>query len=275
MVTIEKNWTNYESELNNVDQWKWPSIKMPNTLGTLNSADSAYSKESFYKANDEKVEYDMGSVKAYLKKLADTANYWEFVKEVNKWNWWLLNLAAQIALETLGYDIGKIDWLVWPRTKWQIRKFQEDAWFKWKDVDGVIWPKTIKALLEKLWEPADNNNGTDNNGTDNNGTDNNGTDNNGTDNNGTDNNEGEPNKEEVLDAEWYTAKTGVKVNVWGKLTPDELIEWLDCTEDSVQFDPVWTEPILSTATNGTPRQITVKIKKNGNEYTINCSYEVV
>jgi hypothetical protein len=48
---------------------------MPNTLGTLNSGDSAYSKESFYKANDEKVEYDMGSVKAYLKKLADTANY--------------------------------------------------------------------------------------------------------------------------------------------------------------------------------------------------------
>ena len=152
MATIEKNWTNYESELSNVDQRKWPSIKMSSTLETLNSIDSAYSKESFYKTNGEKVEYDMDSVKAYLKKLADTANYWEFVKEVNRWNWWLMNLAVQIALESLNYDVGKIDWLMWPKTRGKVIEFQRANGLS---PDGVVWPKTAKKLLEVLWwEPT-------------------------------------------------------------------------------------------------------------------------
>jgi hypothetical protein len=63
-------------------------------------------------------------------------------------------MAVQIALSSVGYDVGKVDWIL--RNKWaktsktvaQIIKFQKDNWLK---PDGQPGSKTITKLLEKLW----------------------------------------------------------------------------------------------------------------------------
>ncbi len=71
--------------------------------------------------------------------------------EMTKSNSAVMVMAVQIALESKGYDCGKIDGILWKKTKAAIKKFQEKNWFTWKDIDGIPGPKTINKLLEVLW----------------------------------------------------------------------------------------------------------------------------
>ena len=107
--------------------------------------------KNFYNINENwEVEYDMDLVKKYLETKKDKS-YSELLTSQNTSAW---IMAVQIVLCSVGYDVGKVDWIL--KNKWsktsktveQIIKFQKDNWLKpdWKPG----W-KTIKKLLEKLW----------------------------------------------------------------------------------------------------------------------------
>lgn len=105
----------------------------------------------FYSSDENwKVEYKMDVVQKYLETKKDKS-YVELLNSKNTAAW---IMAVQIVLCSVGYDVGKVDWIL--KNKWaktsktieQIIKFQSDNWLKpdWKPG----W-KTIKKLLEKLW----------------------------------------------------------------------------------------------------------------------------
>ena len=107
--------------------------------------------KSFYHINEKwEVEYDTDLVKKYLETKKDKT-YTELLKSQNTSAW---IMTVQIALSSVGYDVGKVDWIL--RNKWaktsrtmeQIVKFQKENWLKpdWKP--GSL---TITKLLEKLW----------------------------------------------------------------------------------------------------------------------------
>lgn len=107
--------------------------------------------KSFYHINEKwEVKYDTDLVKKYLETKKDKT-YTELLKSQNTSAW---IMAVQIALSSVGYDVGKVDWIL--RNKWaktsrtmeQIVKFQKENWLKpdWKP--GSL---TITKLLEKLW----------------------------------------------------------------------------------------------------------------------------
>lgn len=106
--------------------------------------------KNFYSINESwEVEYDFDLVKRYLETKKD--KQYSELKSQNTWAW---IMAVQIALSSVGYDVGKVDWIL--RNKWaktsktveQIIKFQKDNWLK---PDGQPGSKTITKLLEKLW----------------------------------------------------------------------------------------------------------------------------
>ena len=106
--------------------------------------------KNFYSINENwEVEYDLDLVKKYLETKKD--KQYSELKSQNTSAW---IMAVQIALSSVGYDVGKVDWIL--RNKWaktsktvaQIIKFQKDNWLK---PDGQPGSKTITKLLEKLW----------------------------------------------------------------------------------------------------------------------------
>ena len=106
--------------------------------------------KNFYSINENwEVEYDLDLVKKYLETKKD--KQYSELKTQNTSAW---IMAVQIALSSVGYDVGKVDWIL--RNKWaktsktvaQIIKFQKDNWLK---PDGQPGSKTITKLLEKLW----------------------------------------------------------------------------------------------------------------------------
>ena len=106
--------------------------------------------KNFYSINDNwEVEYDLDLVKKYLETKKD--KQYSELKSQNTWAW---IMAVQISLSSIGYDVGKVDWIL--KNKWaktsrtieQIMKFQKDNKLK---PDWQPWSKTISKLLEKLW----------------------------------------------------------------------------------------------------------------------------
>lgn len=106
--------------------------------------------KNFYSINEKwEVEYDLDLVKKYLETKKD--KQYSELKTQNTSAW---IMAVQIALSSVGYDVGKVDWIL--RNKWaktsktvaQIIKFQKDNWLK---PDWQPGSKTITKLLEKLW----------------------------------------------------------------------------------------------------------------------------
>lgn len=107
--------------------------------------------KNFYKINENwEVEYDLDLVKRYLETKKD--KQYSELKSQNTSAW---IMAVQIALSSVGYDVGKVDWILknrWAktsRTLEQIIRFQKDNKLK---PDWQPWSKTITKLLEKLWE---------------------------------------------------------------------------------------------------------------------------
>ena len=86
----------------------------------------------------------MNLVKEYLQSCTQKEDF-----QVN----WAVVMAVQIALESSGYEVGVIDWLLktnsWATSKTEkaISKFQKDNNLR---VDWVPWKKTISKILEKL-----------------------------------------------------------------------------------------------------------------------------
>ena len=105
--------------------------------------------KNFYSINGNwEVEYDLDLVKKYLETKKD--KQYSELKSQNTSAW---IMAVQIALSSVGYDVGKVDWIL--RNKWAktsktleaIKHFQRDNWLK---PDGQPGSKTITKLLEKL-----------------------------------------------------------------------------------------------------------------------------
>lgn len=102
--------------------------------------------DMFYEIKEEnwekKVDYHMETVKAYLSTLNGLS-----INEIrDKWAAWVM--AVQIALESEGYNVWKIDWMLWVATKAAVRDFQTNQWIK---VDWDPGPETISKLLNVLW----------------------------------------------------------------------------------------------------------------------------
>lgn len=109
--------------------------------------------KSFYSINESwEVEYNLDLVKRYLETKKDK-KYSE-LKSQNTWAW---IMAVQIVLSSIGYDVGKVDWILknkWARTSKtveQIIKFQRDNGLR---PDGQPGSKTISKLLEKVWSTS-------------------------------------------------------------------------------------------------------------------------
>jgi len=106
--------------------------------------------KNFYKINENgEIEYDLDLVKKYLETKKD--KQYSELKSQNTSAW---IMAVQIALSSVGYDVGKIDWILknrWAKTSKTvdaIRRFQRDNELR---PDGQPGSKTITKLLEKLW----------------------------------------------------------------------------------------------------------------------------
>lgn len=57
------------------------------------------------------------------------------------------NEAIQLALLILGYNVGPVDGIIGPKTRYAIICFQIDHGLK---PDGIIGPRTLKALINSL-----------------------------------------------------------------------------------------------------------------------------
>ena len=106
--------------------------------------------KNFYKVNENgEVEYDLDLVKKYLETKKD--KQYSELKSQNTSAW---IMAVQIALSSVGYDVGKVDWILknrWAKTSKTvdaIKRFQRDNELR---PDGQPGSKTITKLLEKLW----------------------------------------------------------------------------------------------------------------------------
>ena len=138
MTTIE----NGKSSADNLREIDWVKKQ---TTDALNSLSTDLASNFYEKSTDMKeVSYKMDVVKKYLDSIKDK-DWWELT-EKNSWAW---IMAVQIALESQGYDVGRIDWVFWNATWNAVRKFQGDNGLK---VDGAPGKNTIKKLLEKLWD---------------------------------------------------------------------------------------------------------------------------
>ena len=134
-MTVE-NFTQESSEFKEID-WVQSQIK-----AELN----ALKKETFHTKEQDKVSYDMETVKTYLDSVKDKSR-----EKLTSQNSSAFMQAVQIALESgkLGktYDVGKIDGLFGGSTKKAVEAFQADNDLK---ADGAPGSATIKKILEKL-----------------------------------------------------------------------------------------------------------------------------
>lgn len=110
--------------------------------------------KNFYEIKENwEVEYNMDLVKKYLDSIKDK-EYSE-LKSQNTSAW---IMSVQIALSSTGYDVGKIDWIL--RNKWAVSSNTVEAIIRFQKDNGLKpdWQpgsKTIKKLLEKLWNTQD------------------------------------------------------------------------------------------------------------------------
>lgn len=142
---IIKEWHDYVSDIDNLNVEDRARQQTERILKDLDI------KDSFYKKSEEKIIYNMNIVEDYLKKIIinDDGNIRNY-KEFQAFIWdsttaWIM--AVQIALETLNYNVGSINWvLTWDTIK-AIKRFQKDYWLY---SDWNAGPTTINTILNKL-----------------------------------------------------------------------------------------------------------------------------
>ena len=117
------------------------------------------SVKEFYEVNQDKVNFKTEVVKEYFNKLKDDANIkwktskesWQYLVSDNK-RFTTCIMAMQIALESMWYEIQKIDWRLWKNTKAGIKRFQTQCDLSLKD--GLPGQETIVKLCEALEDPG-------------------------------------------------------------------------------------------------------------------------
>jgi len=139
---------NWHSSLDNIREVDWVKQQVNEELKALttNVKDNFYKKEG----DTDVVTYDMDVVKNYLSNLSDqvkdqdTKTAWETLKSKNAAAW---IMAVQIALESMWYEVDKIDWILWDNTKRAVAEFQSKNWL---NPDSYPWKDTIIKLCDGL-----------------------------------------------------------------------------------------------------------------------------
>ena len=129
----------YESSQSNFDHQEWAN----NQLDATKEALAKMEIWEMFEKNGDKVRVNPDNVKKFLTELSNK-NYNDIWRMFGG-NTVPQTTAIQIALEMQGYDCWKIDWVLWNKTKAQIKKFQKDNWL---DADWNAGPATIKKLVE-------------------------------------------------------------------------------------------------------------------------------
>lgn len=151
-----------EQPTNDVIDWKLEDFGLIEQVDTqINTAlqnrniEWKFYEKSKWEDWNDTIKYNMNVIKQYLEAVKDKTYKW----------WWedfrAITMAFQIALKYGDFDkkyddLWKIDWLFYridwkpSKTRTQIKEFQKDRWFEWKDLDWKPGPKTIKALLSVL-----------------------------------------------------------------------------------------------------------------------------
>lgn len=119
------------------------------------------SVKEFYEVKKEtnSVEFKTDVVKNYFDKLNEDVNIkwktskesWQYLVSDNK-RFTTCIMAMQIALESMWYEIQKIDWRLWKNTKAGIKRFQTQCGLSLKD--GLPGQETISKLCEALKNPT-------------------------------------------------------------------------------------------------------------------------
>lgn len=104
----------------------------------------ALQQDPFYSKNQDtaQVDYNLTTVKDYLQTLQGKDR-----KTLTSKNSSARIMAVQIALESKGYDVGKVDGIFGAHTRQQVRAFQEANQLT---VDGLPGKETIAKLVELL-----------------------------------------------------------------------------------------------------------------------------
>lgn len=104
----------------------------------------ALQQDPFYSKNQDtgQVDYNLTTVKDYLQTLQEMDR-----KALVSKKSYARIMAVQIALESKGYDVGKVDGIFGAHTRQQVRAFQEANQLT---VDGLPGKETIAKLVELL-----------------------------------------------------------------------------------------------------------------------------
>ena len=149
-----ENFKKKENLNEQVPQWVTESIKawlisLRNETDLVNKVsedlDAVGARSFYYTLNWDNVEYNIDNVKAYLNVIKNKE--WSDLRNLS-WAW---ILAVQIALESLWYEIGKIDGRFWSGTQSGVLWFQQQCNLNLKD--GLPGKETITKLCEALDSP--------------------------------------------------------------------------------------------------------------------------
>lgn len=154
---IEKNGETYQSSLDNKKEIPWIKKQIQQELSDLKNIAEGVNKNEFFKENNDIVVYNLDLVKRYL----------EYCLKKEKLQLTpTVIIAVQIALESLHYDVGVIDWLLWTpgsNTRKAVEKFQREWNANCKDQkdqlspDWIPWKNTIGKLVQILWGTSNEN----------------------------------------------------------------------------------------------------------------------
>lgn len=138
-----------KDNIKNIDWVKWEVRKelvaLRKEMESNNIIQKLVGKRWFYKENEKGwITYDMKAVKDYLAWVGKNPDK---VGKVGS-SGVARTTAIQIALESFGYDVGKIDGIMGNGTRNAIKQFQQKMGLK--PIDGKAWPKTISAISDYI-----------------------------------------------------------------------------------------------------------------------------
>lgn len=129
-MTLIENWISTKDNLREV-----------NWIKDLNEKElKSLRLDSFYTIDEEKITWNVDTAKTYLQSIKDKPEKRYGATSI---------MAIQILLESKGYEIEKIDGYRWDKTKKALKLLEENTYGQW---DGLLWEKTINALLYKNLE---------------------------------------------------------------------------------------------------------------------------
>lgn len=95
----------------------------------------------------------INTAKKVVQKAIDSMKIWTKMKTQYESQWSWLIIAVQILLKEKGYDIPKLDWIIWKDFNRAVVNFQIDNKL---DQDGQAWSKTLTKILSTDIKPNNN-----------------------------------------------------------------------------------------------------------------------